>query len=92
MEDVSLESAINNERMYKDTNEKLSLCMIVKDEAGMLPEFLARELGPWDELVVVDTGSQEDTVAILKAAGAKVVRDPDDWSADSGLESCAQLV
>ena len=33
---------------------QLSLCMIVKDEAGMLPEFLARARGLWDELVVVD--------------------------------------
>jgi len=59
---------------------QLSLCMIVKDEAGMLPEFLARTRGLWDELVVVDTGSQDDTVAILEAAGAKVLHRP--WQND----------
>jgi tetratricopeptide (TPR) repeat protein len=62
---------------------QLSLCMIVKDEAGMLPEFLARARGLWDELVVVDTGSQDDTVAILEAAGAKVLHRP--WQNDFAL-------
>lgn len=62
---------------------QLSLCMIVKDEAGMLPEFLARARGLWDELVVVDTGSQDDTVAILEAAGAKVLHKP--WQNDFAL-------
>jgi tetratricopeptide (TPR) repeat protein len=57
--------------------------MIVKDEAGMLPEFLARARGLWDELVVVDTGSQDDTVAILEAAGAKVLHRP--WQNDFAL-------
>jgi len=61
----------------------LSLCMIVKDEAGMLPEFLARTRGLWDELVVVDTGSQDDTIAILEAAGAKVLHRP--WQNDFAL-------
>jgi tetratricopeptide (TPR) repeat protein len=62
---------------------QLSLCMIVKDEAGMLPEFLARARGLWDELVVVDTGSQDDTIAILEAAGAKVLHRP--WQNDFAL-------
>ena len=62
---------------------QLSLCMIVKDEAEMLPEFLKRARGLWDELVVVDTGSQDDTVAILEAAGAKVLHRP--WQNDFAL-------
>jgi len=52
---------------------RLSLCMIVKDESQMLPGFLERVHGLWDELVVVDTGSADDTVAILEGAGAKVL-------------------
>jgi len=47
--------------------------MIVKDEAAMLPGFLERVRGLWDELVVVDTGSTDATVAILEGAGAKVL-------------------
>jgi len=38
-------------------NERLSLCLIVKDEADMLPDFLASVSGLWDELIAVDTGS-----------------------------------
>ena len=61
----------------------LSLCMIVKDEADMLPAFLAKAQGLWDELVVVDTGSRDSTVAILEAAGAKVLHRP--WENDFAL-------
>ncbi len=48
--------------------------MIVRDEAEMLPGFLERAAPLWDELVVVDTGSRDGTVALAEAAGAKVVR------------------
>ena len=51
---------------------RLSLCMIVRDEAEMLPAFLEHVHGLWDELVVVDTGSVDETVSILEAAGARV--------------------
>ena len=61
----------------------LSLCMIVRDEQEMLPDFLASVAGIWDELVVVDTGSRDDTVAMVEAAGARVIRHAwrDDFSA-----------
>ena len=49
----------------------------------MLPEFLARARGLWDELVAVDTGSQDETVAILEAAGATVLHRP--WQNDFAL-------
>ena len=69
--------------MPQDSAVKLSLCMIVKDEAPMLPEFLERVRGLWDELVVVDTGSQDETATILEAAGAKVLHRP--WQNDFAL-------
>lgn len=46
--------------------------LIVRDEAFGLRRTLD-SLRPWtDRLVVVDTGSQDDTVAIARAAGAEV--------------------
>lgn len=50
----------------------LSLCMIVKDEASTLGRALDSVQDVVDEIVVVDTGSGDDTVAIAQAYGAKV--------------------
>jgi len=57
--------------------------MIVKDEADMLPGFLERVRGLWDELVVVDTGSTDNSVALLEAAGARVLHQP--WRNDFAI-------
>ncbi|MDB5097732.1 MAG: glycosyl transferase family 2 [Cyanobacteria bacterium RYN_339] len=51
---------------------RVSACMIVRDEAHNLPRLLASLQGAYDELVVLDTGSTDDTVAIATAAGARV--------------------
>jgi len=61
---------------------KLTVCMIVRDEASVLPEFLAAGRGLWDQLAVLDTGSRDDTVALLREAGADVAEAewPDDFS------------
>lgn len=61
----------------------ISLCMIVRDEAELLPEFLERARGAYDELVAVDTGSTDETPRLLRAAGADVLHRPwdDDFSA-----------
>lgn len=50
----------------------LSLCMIVKDEAKNLPRALASAKDIADEIIVIDTGSGDDTPMIAEAAGAKV--------------------
>ncbi len=50
----------------------LSLCMIVKDEAANLPRCLASVKDLADEIVVIDTGSGDNTPMIAEAAGAKV--------------------
>jgi len=68
----------------------LSLCMIAKDGGASLTRCLASVRGVADEIVVVDTGSRDDTVARAEGAGARVVRRPwdDDFAAarNAGLE------
>lgn len=51
---------------------RLSFCMIVKNEAEQLGRCLASVADLADELLVLDTGSTDDTVAIAKSFGAKV--------------------
>jgi len=50
----------------------ISLCMIVKDEATTLGRTLESAEAVVDEIIVVDTGSTDDTMAIAQAHGAKV--------------------
>lgn len=58
----------------------LSVAMIVKDEEAHLPACLSSVRGLWDELVIVDTGSKDRTVAIAEAEGARVFYQA--WSGD----------
>ena len=51
---------------------KLSVCMIVRDEAEQLPGCLESLQGLAAELIVVDTGSTDETVAIARRYGARV--------------------
>ncbi len=50
----------------------ISLCMIVKDEATNLPRCLASVKDIVDEIVVIDTGSSDDTPTLAERAGAQV--------------------
>jgi glycosyltransferase involved in cell wall biosynthesis len=50
----------------------ISLCMIVKDEAGHLAQCLKSVKEVADEIIVVDTGSHDNTVSIAKSFGAKL--------------------
>jgi glycosyltransferase involved in cell wall biosynthesis len=49
---------------------KLSLAMIVKNEAGNLGHCLGSAKGLVDEMIVVDTGSSDDTIAVATGNGA----------------------
>ncbi|HNT88235.1 MAG TPA: tetratricopeptide repeat protein, partial [Candidatus Hydrogenedentes bacterium] len=50
----------------------LSVAMIVRNEAALLPEFL-ESVKPWaDEVCVVDTGSDDSTPELAADAGCKV--------------------
>ena len=51
---------------------RLSFCMIVKNEAENLPRCLASVKDVADELIVLDTGSTDRTIAIAQSFGAQV--------------------
>lgn len=53
---------------------RISLCMIVKNEAKNIVDCLATVRSFVDEMIVVDTGSTDDTVALAESAGAKVYK------------------
>ncbi|MDT8717983.1 glycosyltransferase [Clostridium sp. 19966] len=53
-------------------NNKLSVCMMVKNEEAYLPTCLKSIEGLWDELIIVDTGSTDNTIDICKSFGAEV--------------------
>jgi len=70
----------------------LSATLIVKNESANLRRCLESIAGVVDEVVVVDTGSTDDTVAIATALGARVIHHI--WTNDFGvarnvgLEAC----
>jgi glycosyltransferase involved in cell wall biosynthesis len=51
---------------------RLSFCMIVKNEATNLPRCLASVQSIADELIVLDTGSTDNSIAIAQSFGARV--------------------
>ena len=71
---------------------KLSLAMIVRDEERTVGRVLAEAATFCDELVVVDTGSRDETRSIARTQGARIYDFPwlDDFSAarNFSLQQC----
>lgn len=63
------------------TDPTLSACIIVKNEGPVFAATLESLRGRADDVVVVDGGSTDDSVAIARAAGARVFFDDGDLSA-----------
>jgi tetratricopeptide (TPR) repeat protein len=62
------------------TPQRISLCMIMRDEEGHLARCLRSVEGVADEIVIVDTGSTDASVAIAESFGARVLHEP--WRGD----------
>ncbi len=54
----------------------ISACMIVKNEEELLPTCLNSIKNAVDEIIIVDTGSTDNTISIAKRFGAKVFHFP----------------
>jgi tetratricopeptide (TPR) repeat protein len=65
------------------TQPTVSLCMIVRDEEARLGRAIGSALALVDEIVVCDTGSRDNSVAVAQSLGARVVHFSwgDDFSA-----------
>lgn len=59
---------------------KISACYIVKNSANDLRRSLESLANQVDEIIVVDTGSTDDTIAVAESFGAKIFREP--WQND----------
>ena len=55
--------------------ESLSLCIITRDAAGELAECVESARFA-DDIVVVDSGSRDDTVEVARRLGARVLEHP----------------
>ncbi|MBL8731274.1 MAG: glycosyltransferase [Planctomycetes bacterium] len=77
---AAVEATTTAESPWSGREPRLSLCMIARNEERFLPECLGRVRDAVDEIIFVDTGSTDRTVAIAESFGAKVLHTT--WSDD----------
>jgi len=58
---------------------KVSVCMIARNESPVVEQAIRSTAGLADEVVLVDTGSTDDTLERARAAGATVLEGGDRW-------------
>lgn len=72
---------------------RVSACLITRDEAGFLPDCLRSVRSACDEIVVVDTGSRDETAGIARSFGCTVLHRPwnDDYAAarNTGIDAAS---
>jgi tetratricopeptide (TPR) repeat protein len=78
--DVATSNLKNLSDSIDSRYQKISLCMILKNEEKFLPGCLKTVKGLVDEIIVVDTGSTDRTMEIAREYGAKIYEHP--WQND----------
>lgn len=63
-----------NQNLNRKLMNRVALVMIVRDEARCIERCLVSARAWVDEIVVLDTGSRDATVALARRAGARVAR------------------
>ncbi|MBI5416516.1 glycosyltransferase [Candidatus Poribacteria bacterium] len=72
-ESEAIKKNMNNVLQKKNNrHESISLCMIVKNEEKNLEEFFGSVSPYFEEIIVVDTGSTDNTRAVAIKYGAKI--------------------
>lgn len=74
--EVSQEGNIDKFESSVFSEMKLSFCMIVKNEADNLPRCLESVKNVADEMIVLDTGSTDETIALAQSFNAQVHQFP----------------
>ena len=71
----------------KKAKLKITACYMVRNEESNLPRSLESVKAAVDELIVVDTGSTDNTIAIAESYGAKLIKTTwqDDFSSPRNL-------
>nr|WP_290226107.1 TIGR04283 family arsenosugar biosynthesis glycosyltransferase [Trichocoleus desertorum] len=73
-EDLAIWERVSQSSIDQIGNEKISIIIPVLNEAAAIAQTLAAaQQTSQAEIIVVDGGSQDDTVAIAQSAGAKVI-------------------